>query len=1036
MTIPKDIKKIIDREISARENAEKKLEEKSLELLNKTQQLEELNTSLEKEVSKRTEKIKRREEQLRVLFDQHPSASIVYDLDSLKILAANQTALDIYGYTQKEFRDMSILDMNHEKEHKRIKNHIELLSKQKTEPQKWCHILKNGELRTVTVTGNPIVFGDKKARLVIIKDITHEQEILQRLEDQEKQFKNLVERTSDAIYRTDEDGNFIYANPNCESLFECTIAELSNMNIYDLVSKEYKERVRNFYAYQAQNKISNTKTEFPITKTNGENIWIEQTVDFIPADEGSSEFISVTRDITEKRILEKSLLRSEEKYRSIIENMELGILEVDTKGKILKAYPKFCKLTGYEEKELIGKIASEIFLDEVTKDKMHKETQKRTTGETSVYEIELKKKDGSKIWVMISAAPYYNEKNRITGSVGVHLDITRRKTSEKQLALLSQFPELNPYPVIRYKLGKNELLYANKHAKSFLKSMQRETQKKNNWAKFVYSKGVFQEFRWNNSTYRFNRVEEPELGIINIYSTDITEIKELQNKLRGAIKKAENLSKAKDLFLANMSHEIRTPMNAIIGLSEVLSESELSDFQRTSLDRIRSASDNLLHLINEILDLSKVESNEIELNNSFHYLEKTFKNSKELFEIEADKKNIKLIYDSNIDPELEFFTDKNRLNQVLINLLGNAIKFTDTGQVTLKIEQEEELKESLTVNISVIDTGIGIPKKDLKTIFENFSQARNNDENTYGGTGLGLSIAKKILLLMNSELKVNSKLGEGSTFYFTLKMPYRRNSSSVELNTIEQNIIKIENCKILVAEDNLTNQFLIKTILEKHGISTTVASNGIEALKILEKENFDIILMDMRMPQLDGLETTKVIRKEFKNSTTPIIALTANASENDRKLCLEAGMNEFIVKPFKPNDLIAMIEKINEENNKSSFLDIEKLNESTYNDPVFREKMIEIFINDSEKRCLEIENLIKNNELDKISVIAHSMKPALGHLAHEKLVLMANEIENEQDLSKKGFVELCQELISYTRDLIEELKNIPKMEKPQPNREE
>ncbi|MGB1508114.1 MAG: response regulator, partial [Crocinitomicaceae bacterium] len=507
-------------------------------------------------------------------------------------------------------------------------------------------------------------------------------------------------------------------------------------------------------------------------------------------------------------------------------------------------------------------------------------------------------------------------------------------------------------------------------------------------------------------------------------------------ELRDAKFKAEDLNRVKEMFMANMSHEIRTPMNAIIGLSEVLSESELSDFQRTSLDRIRSASDNLLHLINEILDLSKVESNEIELNNSFHYLEKTFKNSKELFEIEADKKNIKLIYDSNIDPELEFFTDKNRLNQVLINLLGNAIKFTDKGQVTLKIEQEEELKESLTVNISVIDTGIGIPKKDLKTIFENFSQARNNDENTYGGTGLGLSIAKKILLLMNSELKVNSKLGEGSTFYFTLKMPYRRNSSNVELNTIEQNIYKFENCKILVAEDNLTNQFLIKTILEKHGIATTVASNGIEALKILETENFDIILMDMRMPQLDGLETTKVIRNEFKNSTTPIIALTANASENDRKLCLEAGMNEFIVKPFKPNDLIAMIKKINKGNNKSSLLDIEKLNESTYNDPVFREKMIEIFINDSEKRCLEIENLIKNNELDKISVIAHSMKPALGHLAHEKLVLMANEIENEQDLSKKGFVELCQELISYTRDLIEELKNIPKMENPQPNREE
>lgn len=1026
MSIPKDILALIERERSARKQAEKILEAKSRELHDKKVELEALNTSLEEEVALRTEKIQKREAQLLVLFDYHPFPAIVYDVKTLKILTVNRTAIEMYGYTHDEFCEISVLDLHPKEEYPKLRAYIKNLSSGKSQPQKWKHLLKNGETRSVSISGNSIGFGERDARIVTVEDITDKQKIRERLEEQQKQFRNLVEKTSDVIYRTDQLGNFVYANPNCEKLSGYTLKELTAMNVNDLVAPEYKERVRNFYNYQSSKNIANTKTEFPITKKNGETIWIEQTVDLIPMEDGSHEFVSVTRDITEKRTLEKSLIRSEEKYRSIMENMELGLLEVDTHDRIIRAYPKFCSLTGYNEDELIGKVAADIFLEADMKEKMKLESQKRKTGETSVYEVEVKRKDGSKIWVMISGAPYYDEKNKIVGSVGVHLDITERKNIEAQLELLSQFPELNPYPVFRFKQKSRELIYANQHANNFLDSIHNNKKDKERWLSFISgNEGTFSEFSWDTKTYRFNRVEETQLGIINIYSTDITEIKELQNKLRGAIDKAESLSKTKDLFLANMSHEIRTPMNAIIGLSEVLNESVLTKFQRGTLDRIRSASDNLLHLINEILDLSKIESNKIQLSPAYHSLDQSLKQSIELFEHEAGRKDVELVYKSNLKTNSAHLFDRNRLNQVLTNLIGNAIKFTDQGQVRLKIDSQQIAENLDRIEFSVIDTGIGIPPEDLKNIFENFSQAKNNDEIIYGGTGLGLSIAEKILLLMDSELKVESRLGEGSVFSFILDLPRGLKNEIVNPANSNEEKSCMGNCKILVAEDNPTNQFLIQTILEKNGINATIVSNGLEVLELLEKadNDFDLVLMDMRMPVLDGVETTWSIRNKLKKVDLPIIALTANTSEKDRQLCIDAGMNEFIVKPFKPHDLLKSIRRFIHPKNKG-LLDLDKLNESTFNDPVFRNKMVNIFIKDSAQRCTEIEQLISSNELEKIGPIAHSIKPALNHLAHKELVMLAAKIEKAQPPFNNDFVNLCQKLIEKLKTLINELKSI------------
>ncbi|MFZ9028078.1 MAG: PAS domain S-box protein, partial [Crocinitomicaceae bacterium] len=261
MSIPKDILAIIERERSARKQAEKILEAKSRELHEKKVELEALNTSLEQEVALRTEKIQKREAQLLVLFDSHPFPAIVYDVKSLKILTANKTAIEMYGYTHKEFCKISVLDLHPKDEQDKLKLYISNLSSGKSKPQNWKHILKNGDIRSVSISGNSIGFGKSDARIVTIEDVTEKQEIKVRLEEQQKQFRNLVEKTSDVIYRTDQLGNFIYANPNCVQLCGYSLDELTSMNFNDLVTTEYKDRVRNFYNYQSTNNIANTKTE-------------------------------------------------------------------------------------------------------------------------------------------------------------------------------------------------------------------------------------------------------------------------------------------------------------------------------------------------------------------------------------------------------------------------------------------------------------------------------------------------------------------------------------------------------------------------------------------------------------------------------------------------------------------------------------------------------------------------------------------------------------------------------------------------------
>lgn len=372
--------------------------------------------------------------------------------------------------------------------------------------------------------------------------------------------------------------------------------------------------------------------------------------------------------------------------------------------------------------------------------------------------------------------------------------------------------------------------------------------------------------------------------------------------------KAEESAKAKAIFLANMSHEIRTPLNGIIGFSKILEETGLTEYQQELTEIIVSSGENLLNVINDILDFSKIESGQVNLENIEFSLIKTLNTIVKLQRLNADKKGIELQFEMEKNLPDTLVGDPFRLNQVITNLVSNAIKFTEKGSVKISITSLQNEPEKITLLFKVTDTGIGISDEGKEKLFKEFSQADNSTTRKYGGTGLGLAISNNLIGLMGGEIGVNSKVGKGSEFWFKLAYSFTAQRLDSDMNNNTLTTFEIpKNTKILYAEDNLINQRITVMQLQKLGVSCDIAKNGLEAFELYKKNEYDLILMDVQMPEQDGIECTKEIRKYEKSNNLMhciyIVAVTANNDASDKLNCIEAGMNDFISKPFKENDI-------------------------------------------------------------------------------------------------------------------------------------
>jgi PAS domain S-box-containing protein len=512
---------------------------------------------------------------------------------------------------------------------------------------------------------------------------------------------------------------------------------------------------------------------------------------------------------------------------------------------------------------------------------------------------------------------------------------------------------------------------------------------------------------------------------IKIIARDITTEKETQQILKLAKENAEQLAQAKARFLSITSHEIRTPMNAIIGLTNLLLEEGAKPKQQENLQLIKFSAEKLLGIINDILDISKIDANKIELDEADFNLRIICKSLIKAFKVSNKKKNLNINLSIAENVHDTVYGDSLRLTQVLNNLLGNAIKFTEFGSVDLNIKLKDGYKN--VIEFEVKDTGIGIPEDKLNLIFESFTQASKITTRKYGGTGLGLSISKKLIEIMGGEISVESENGKGTTFRFYVDLPPGR----FNRNVISKGALpaKIEHAlsdrHILIVEDDSVNQIVVKKYITKWGATYDIAQNGIEALEKIKTQSYDLILMDLQMPVMGGVEAAKKIRamEDVYFKTVPIIALTAEISTEVSAAVSEAGINDLATKPFVPHELCEKL--IN--SSKISFRKQQKLdlanalNTYTEGDKEFKQELIKLFIINLKDLEEKFEKNIFEGNLEALKISCHKVKTTIEIIGAQDVYSYAkafyedaenlNLSENEKQVQLNKFKSLIDKWI-------------------------
>ena len=531
---------------------------------------------------------------------------------------------------------------------------------------------------------------------------------------------------------------------------------------------------------------------------------------------------------------------------------------------------------------------------------------------------------------------------------------------------------------------------------------------------------ISSEYKYNNYFYLIwvipIRNSADDIYSVVAITQNITDDKLTEQKLKKSKDEAEKASQAKSDFLARVSHEIRTPLNAILGFTEQLKQTELNDKQTNFINIIDKSSEHLLSLINDILILSKIEARQISLDNSPFKIEQTIKYVYNTLKDKADEKGIQFnyIFDKNLDQVL--LGDSFRLRQILINMLSNAIKFTDKGYVELNCFISEETKDEIKVRFDIIDTGIGIRSENLETIFEQFKQADSGITKKYGGTGLGLTICKNLINLQNGILTVNSQINIGTTFTFII--PYKK---GLDKQVIEEDSVSIdtkilEGKNILLVDDDSVNRLLSKTILEKFNCSYDIAINGNEAINKLNSVDYDLILLDIHMPDISGIDVAKYVRFKKKNQSTKIIAVTAGFMQDDIKRCYQTGINDFLIKPFKeihlfkkmcdvlnintPSYKIPKEEMILKKEVNVKPYDLQELKIMTDNNKAAISEMLNTFIENSEIAIRTFNQSLKNEDWKQIGETAHKVLPSYRHLKVNSLITNLTNIKTKALIDK------------------------------------
>lgn len=813
------------------------------------------------------------------------------------------------------------------------------------------YLCKDGSTKWGELVITP--FFDNNNKLIgihgVTRNIDERKKVETKLKESEERLRGYIENAPDGVFIVNSKGVFTDVNHAGCAMFGYSKEEFTKLYIWDISIDNSKEK--RIQALRILNKNGKYSNEFKYKRKDGSVFY-----GLLSAVKISAETIlGFVKDITDRKAQELELI----KLSKAVEQNPASIVITNNKGIIEYVNPKFSEITGYTYNEVIGKNPSILKSGKTSELEYKILWDTINSGNDWKGEFLNVKKDGSLYWESAFISPIQHSDGRISNFIAIKEDITKQKEIEKELNIYQE--KLEQLVVTRTSELKNTISILNstiestsegivvvnsdnvitKYNKRFLEfwNFKEEDINNNDWNVIIEELinltvnpeigreriRVVNQTKELSDTYQFElkdgriveRTTVPQLiegeivGRVWNYK-DITERATFVKELQKAKEFAENANSAKGIFLANMSHEIRSPLNAVIGFSSLLH----SQLERTDLkeyvDSIKTSGQTLLNLINDILDLSKIEAGKMHIHNAPVNFRALIIETEQIFTIKTNEKQINVINDfqENFPVSLEF--DELRLRQILINLIGNAVKFTDSGFIKIKLSHKLKNSNIADISISIIDSGIGISDEHLEKIFDNFQQQEDQDNRKYGGTGLGLAITKRLIELMNGKISLTSTVNEGSTFTIIFKDVKISKQLAPEIisKRININQIKFSSSKVLIIDNDPMILLMFKSFFKGSGIKIFTAKSGIDGNKAIAKEKFDLIILDILMPDMDGFETLDLFKKNSFVKDIPVISMTASSTfqkfSDDKRIKLFNGQ---LNKPFMLEDIYIELTK-------------------------------------------------------------------------------------------------------------------------------
>ncbi len=805
---------------------------------------------------------------------------------------------------------------------------------------------KDGSQQIMLRALMPGFSSSKKIRYVIgySVDITRMKLIEKRLKQQQVFLRNIIDANPGIIFVKSEDGTYILANQALANIYNTTVENIIGKSDAELVTdKKTVERFQNRDSEVLRTgKATGYYHDLLPNPNTGDDKWYEINKVPLTDSSGARRILGVAFDITERLEAEKLLKESEKRYRSVVDNVKEVIFQTDIEGNWTFLNPAWEEISGFKPEECYGK----SFTDYIHKDdapKVFELLKQFFKGEADFIRDEIRyvASDGKIRWVEFFVNPAWNNSGRITGFSGTINDITERRLAAEERQKFASMVE-NSTDIILIAGLDGSINYMNPSGMNALginPGLPEQSVRLNDLfdessrekIESVFGTGVQKRTSWNGESKIINKkngdrtdvscslfqVIHPETDEVYCYACVMKDISEKNIYLRALEeekKKAEDANRAKTEFLANVSHEIRTPMNAVLGFTDLLMDMIEGEQELKFLDAISVSGKNLLMLINDILDLSKIESGRLDLEYEASSLRKLVDDIEQMFRAQLHDSDLEytIEYDDNIPEKL--MIDQVRLRQILVNLVGNAIKFTDVGFVNVYVRQVDFDEKAGTSDllISVEDSGIGIPDEQQELIFESFRQQSGQSNRKYGGTGLGLTICRKLIRKMGGEISVESEPGRGSRFDIHIPaVQIAGSKTEIRETTAAALSVTFNGGTVLVVDDILLNRHLICQYLKDSGLNILEAENGEVALRELRENEVDLVIMDIKMPVMDGYEATKAIKNDPKLKHIPVIALTASVFTSVDDKINEIGFEGFMRKPVSKNEILQELKKQN-----------------------------------------------------------------------------------------------------------------------------